>query len=418
MRTIASVGCSIVGSGTSSTRTSCLPCQVNAFIVFLLVWDALRYPRNALRTERSGGYPSAMPDPRKLRIGFIASSTQTVEQPFAGGMEAHTVALAEGLRARGHEVTIHDGSGGGFAAGTGHGHLRLSQAARGDVSMPARGFLEEHHAYLSLLMTLDQRGYDVVHNNCLHYLPVAMAPALRTPMLTTLHSPPTPWLESAIAVASREASGSRWASVSRVNAGAWAHAARPCRVIPNGISLETWRYRPRARRRGAVWSGRIVPEKGTHLAIEAARLAGVPLTIAGPIHDREYFERCLADAGPDVTYAGHLDSEALAELVGEAEVALVTPCWEEPFGLVAIEALACGTPVAAFARGALPEILDARTGALARPGDAADLARQIETARKLSRPACRRRAERRFSLEAMTDRYLDAYRSLLGGAPA
>jgi glycosyltransferase involved in cell wall biosynthesis len=354
---------------------------------------------------------------RPLRIGFIASPTQTVAQPFAGGMEAHTVALSECLRARGHEVTIHDGGGGGFAATIGLAHLRLSRAAQEDVSMPARGFLEEHHAYLALMLAIDGQGYDVVHNNCLHYLPVAMAPALRTPMLTTLHSPPTPWLESAIAVASRGPGQIRWASVSCANATAWAHAVRSCQVIPNGISLETWRYQARPRRGGAVWSGRIVPEKGLHLAVAAARLARMSLAIAGPIDDREYFERCLADAGPEVEYAGHLESAALAELVGDAEVALVTPCWEEPFGLVAIEALACGTPVAAFARGALPEILDQGTGALARHDDAADLARAIEVARGLSRIACRRRAERRFSLEAMTDRYLDAYGSLLAAPP-
>lgn len=357
-----------------------------------------------------------MARPEKLKIGFIASSTQTVEQPFAGGMEAHTVALADGLRARGHEVAIHAGSGGGFTARTGYGHLRLSQAAQADVSMPARGFLEEHHAYLSLMLALDAQGYDVVHNNCLHYLPVAMAPALRTPMLTTLHSPPTPWLESAIDVAEL-GPGTRWVSVSRANAAAWAHAARPCRVIYNGISLELWAYRPPAGQTGAVWSGRIVPEKGLHLAIEAAERAGIALTVAGPIHDRGYFERCFAAAGPGVAYAGHLDSATLAELVGEAEVALVTPCWEEPFGLVAIEALACGTPVAAFARGALPEILDDRTGGLGVPDDPADLARQIERARRLSRPDCRRRAEAHFSLDAMTDRYLDAYRSLAGRRP-
>ena len=67
--------------------------------------------------------------------------------------------------------------------------------------------MDEHHAYLSLMVSLDARGYDVVHNNCLHYLPVAMAPALRTPMLTTLHSPPTPWLESAISVAAPAVGG-------------------------------------------------------------------------------------------------------------------------------------------------------------------------------------------------------------------
>ncbi len=345
-----------------------------------------------------------------LRIGLIASSTQTVEQPFAGGMEAHTVALATSLRDRGHEVTIHDGRGGGFALRTGYGHLRLSEAAQADVSMPARGFMEEHHAYLSLMTSLDEQGYDVIHNNCLHYLPVAMAPALRTPMVTTLHSPPTPWLESAIQVAG---GGGGWVSVSRVNARAWGHALHGCRVIPNGVSLDAWRFRRRPRRGGAVWSGRIVPEKGTHLAVEAARRARVPLTLAGPISDQAYFERCMEAAGPGTTYAGHLDSAALAALVRESEVALVTPCWEEPFGLVAIEALACGTPVAAFARGALPEILDERSGTLARPDDVADLARQINRARRLSRVACRRRAERRFSLRAMTDRYLDAYRTLV-----
>jgi glycosyltransferase involved in cell wall biosynthesis len=348
-----------------------------------------------------------------LRIGIIASSTQTVAQPFAGGMEAHTVALATSLRERGHEVTIHDGS---FAARSGHAHLRLSTAAEADVSMPARDFIEEHHAYLSLMMTLDAQGYDVIHNNCLHYLPVAMAPGLRTPMVTTLHSPPTPWLESAITVAGSASGG--WISVSRANAEAWGGAVRDCRVIPNGVSLEDWRFRRRPGGGGAVWSGRIVPEKGTHLAIEAARLAGVPLTIAGPVSDQAYFERCMAAAGPEVSYAGHLDSAALATLVREAEVALVTPCWEEPFGLVAIEALACGTPVAAFARGALPEILDEHSGALARPDDVADLARQIGRARGLSRVACRRRAERRFSLRTMTDRYVDAYRTRVARPPA
>jgi glycosyltransferase involved in cell wall biosynthesis len=358
-----------------------------------------------------------MPGPGQLRIGLIASSTQTVEQPFAGGMEAHTAALAASLGARGHEVTIHDGAG-DLGPRSSRSHLRLSAAAKNDVSMPARTFMDEHHAYLSLLVSLDERDYDVVHNNSLHYLPVAMAPGLRTPMLTTLHSPPTPWLESAISVTAAGTSGSRWASVSRANASAWAHLANPCRVIPNGVSLDRWRFQPRTRHGGAVWSGRIVPEKGTHLAVEAARRAAIDLTIAGPIADREYFERCFDGVGPEVTYAGHLDSAALAELVGDAEVALVTPCWEEPFGLVAIEALACGTPVAAFARGALPEILDSRTGALSRPDDGADLARQIERARRLSRIACRRRAERCFSLEAMTDRYVEAYLSLAGRAPA
>jgi len=106
---------------------------------------------------------------QKLRIGFIASPIQTTVQPFAGGMEAHTVALAGSLRERGHEVTIHAG-GSGFGGRTGQLHLRFSEAAQGDVGMPSRHFLAERHAYLSLMVSLDDQGYDIVHNNCLHYL--------------------------------------------------------------------------------------------------------------------------------------------------------------------------------------------------------------------------------------------------------
>jgi glycosyltransferase involved in cell wall biosynthesis len=345
-----------------------------------------------------------------LRIGFIASATQTVEQPFAGGMEAHTVTLARSLRSRGHEVTIHaataDGEGSG-AALDGRA-LRLSRAAREDVSMPAESFMAEHHAYLSLMLGLDERGYDLVHNNCLHYLPVAMAAATRTPMVTTLHSPPTPWLESAIRC-HRGDRGSRWVSVSRANAAAWAHLCDPCDVIPNGVDLAAWPFRAQPRGRRAVWSGRIVPEKGTHLAIAAARRAGIPLDVAGPASDLAYFRRCREVAGDGFSYLGHLATPELAAAVGDAAVCLVTPDWEEPFGLVAIEALACGTPIAGFDRGALAEVIDGRTGALAERGDVDDLAKKIGLAMAMSRQDCRCRAERNFSLEAMTDRYLEAY---------
>jgi len=160
------------------------------------------------------------------------------------------------------------------------------------------------------------------------------------------------------------------------------------------------------------WSGRIVPEKGLHLAIAAARHAGLPLRIAGPIGDEAYFEHCMEEAGSSVSYRGHLGAATLAELVGGAEVALVTPCWEEPFGLVAIEALACGTPVAGFARGALPEIVDESCGALAAADDAEDLARKVALATERDPVECRARVERCFSLGAMTDRYLATYLTL------
>lgn len=354
-----------------------------------------------------------MPE-RSLRIGIVASATQSAGQPFAGGMEAHTATLARALRVRGHQVTIH------AARAEGDGvrpvlapaaHLRLSAAAKGDVSMPAASFMAEHHAYLSLMMGIDACGYDVIHNNCLHYLPVAMAPLLRTPMVTTLHSPPTPWLESAIRC--RPATENPfWVSVSRANARAWRHLCA-CEVIHNGVDPAAWPFSPRPESRAAIWSGRIVPEKGLHLAIAAARHAGLPLAIAGPIGDEAYFRRAMAGTGDEVAYRGHLGTDALARLVGAAAVSLVTPCWDEPFGLVAIEALACGTPVAAFDRGALAEILDVECGALARPDDPVDLAERIGEALLKDRRACRARVVRHFSLGAMTDGYVRAYEALL-----
>jgi glycosyltransferase involved in cell wall biosynthesis len=99
--------------------------------------------------------------------------------------------------------------------------------------------------------------------------------------------------------------------------------------------------------------------------------------------------------------------------VGSAAAAVVTPRWEEPFGLVVAEALAVGTPVAAFARGGVPEILDERTGVLAPPGDVEALASAIDAATGLSRHACRRRALDHCSIATMAARYVDVYRSLV-----
>jgi UDP-glucose:tetrahydrobiopterin glucosyltransferase len=156
--------------------------------------------------------------------------------------------------------------------------------------------------------------------------------------------------------------------------------------------------------------GRLVPEKGPHLAIDAARVAGIPLKFAGPQSNRAYWDAEIAPRlGPDITYLGHLGHAELARRVGEAHVALCTPRWEEPFGLVLAEFLACGTPVAAFARGAIPDILDETSGVLAVADDPVDLGRALARAIRLDRHDCRRRAEHLFDADTMTDRYEAMY---------
>ncbi|WP_405638154.1 glycosyltransferase family 4 protein [Streptomyces sp. NBC_01178] len=362
------------------------------------------------------GSPPTSPRPARapLRIALIASARHPIAEPFAGGLEAHTWTLSTALRARGHEVTVFAGPGSDPGLGVVEMPLRtvrISEGARRDTSTAAAPWIEEHHAYLQLMLQLGRGSsrYDLVHNNSLNYLPVAMAPALSVPVVTTLHTPPTPWIESAIQVAPD--CPVHFNAVSAHTAAAWRHIVPAATVVHNGIDTRRWRPGPGGD--DLVWSGRIVPEKGAHLAIEVAELSGRGLRIAGPVGDADYFEACVRPRlGRTITYEGHLHQPDLCELVGSSAAAVVTPCWDEPYGLVVAEALACATPVCGFARGALPEIVTRACGRLVRPGDTAALAKAVEPTVALSRTDARRHAEAFCSMDAMTHSYERFYRSV------
>jgi glycosyltransferase involved in cell wall biosynthesis len=357
-------------------------------------------------------------DPHPLRVALVATSRYPIRQPFAGGLEALVWDLAAALRRRGHDVTL-------FAAEGSDGvHEELafppggwdpSRLAAEDTSMPARAFMSDHHGYLRLMMALAGPlgdRFDVIHNHALHHLPVAMAPMLRTPMVTTLHTPPTPWLESAVGVTGGR--GTAFTAVSDHTARQWTALGQHPRVIPNGVDTERW---PLGRGGGELlWSGRLVPEKAPHLAIDAARRTGAALRIAGPMSDLPYFEQHVRPRlGRGITYLGHLEQPDLARAVGEAPAVLVTPLWDEPYGLVVAEALTCGTPVVAFARGGVPEVLsDPSLGRLVTPGDVDALAAAIPEASALDRAAIRRHAARHLSSDRMVRSYTALYRELAG----
>ena len=348
-----------------------------------------------------------------MRIAIIAHLKYAICEPFAGGLEMHTHLLATALRKRGHAVTV-------FASTRSDPTMGL-EAICDETSLLETGtaeaqdvtFFREHHAYLRLMSMLRDRRFDVIHNNSLHYLPVSMADTLDVPMVTTLHTPPFCWLESGIRLC--KAQHMRFIAVSDTIRALWNHVTPIDRTIANGIDLASFPFRAAPDpARYLVWYGRIVPEKGLHLAIDAARLAGYPLRIAGPVSDQAYYETEIAPRlGSDVTHVGHLDHAALADLVGGATAFLCTPRWEEPFGLVVAEALACGTPVAAFARGAIPALLDADCGTLARPDDVQSLADAALGAALLDRTACRRRAEAICDAEVMIDHYEALYTEMI-----
>ncbi|PZO71564.1 MAG: glycosyltransferase family 4 protein [Sphingomonas taxi] len=351
-----------------------------------------------------------------MRIAIIAHLKHPISEPFAGGLETHTHLLARGLRKRDHDVTV-------FASTRSDKTLGLEaicdETALEEVGVAEAtdvAFFREHHAYLKLMTDLASREFDVIHNNALHYLPVAMADTIPTPMVTTLHTPPFCWLESGVRlcrspratfVAVSEALRRQWTPITPVEG-----------VVLNGIDLNRFAFRVEPDPEPyLVWSGRIVPEKGLHFAMDAARIAGAQLRIAGPISDRDYFAAEIAPRlGANAIHLGHLEHDRLAAVIGGARAFLFTPCWEEPYGLVAAEALACGTPVAAFARGAVAEIIDRNCGVLASPDEAESLAAAAIAAQRLDRRACRDRAERHCDVEVMIDVYERLY-SRLAFAP-
>ncbi|WP_213881847.1 glycosyltransferase [Pseudomonas sp. dw_358] len=335
---------------------------------------------------------------KSLRIGVLTHIKFPVCQPFAGGLEAFTHDVTLGLRARGHAVTL-------FAkAGSAPELEAVAVPDEEQCRHPSLSstYIAEHHAYLKLMQRIDDYRFDVIFNNSLHYVPVTMASLIRTPMLTVLHTPP--FFEMVNALRGERQTG-RFSTLSQANARRWTEVVGPCAVIPNGIDLDSWRPAAQVGEH-ALWFGRLVPDKGAHLAIDAARLAGMPLRLAGQAADEGYFrEQIEPRLGPGVDYLGHLQRSELAAQLASAALALVTPCWDEPFGLVVAEALACGTPVAAFDRGAMGDLLCDEVGCLVPANDVAALAAAIPLAQGKSRLACRRRAEHLWSQALMLERY-------------
>lgn len=345
-----------------------------------------------------------------MRIAILAHVRQPIAEPFMGGMEAHSWHLAAGLEARGHDVTL-------FASGDSDARFRISPVLAEHYE---RTFPWAEHKGLPDLIAHADRGYaaacarltrdafDVVHNNSLHRFPLAHAKATRMPTVTSLHVPPFPEIEWF--VQESVAPWHRFTVTSRRQLDVWFGETPPAEVsiVHNGIDIGLWPFSA-AGGEGAIWCGRIAANKGPHLAAEAARIADLPLTLYGVIEEPGYFEREVAPRlGGAIRYGGHLSRSDLGHAMGRASVLLFTPCWEEPFGLVAVEAMACGLPVAAFDSGAAREVVGDDAGRYAMPGDAVDLARALRAALRLDRRIPRQRAEV-FAAEKMLQAYETLY---------
>ena len=341
-----------------------------------------------------------------MKIAVLGHRRFPINEPFAGGIERFTHTIVKGLEQQGCQVTL-------FAHPDSDRSLNLSLEPILDTSFCDNFSEESHEAYLNIMDYLSAEDFDLVHDNSLNYFPMILEDRLSAPLVTTLHTPPFARLLSAVRYRERKKQG-YYISVSKFNTQQWGLSNDRLETIHNGVDTKVFAYSPFYYRNCAVWTGRIIPEKGTHLAIEAARKAKIHLVIAGRIEDRQYFaEEIEPHLGRGVEYVGHLEQQELVELLQSAAVTLCTPVWYEPFGLVVIESLSCGTPVVAFDRGAMSEILDCQTGVLVPPNDTDAMAEGIKQAKRLSRYSCRKLVLERFSLETMLNKYVLAFEGVI-----
>src|SRR6266545_3599499 len=355
-----------------------------------------------------------------MKIAIIAPLIAAIREPQRGGSQAFVSDLARGLLDRGHEVHLYAASGSDVQdvpvidAGVDHRALSatLYRASGGTARVPAAA----ESAFARVYSAVREDRYDVIHNHAFDAPAIRLATSLQAPVVHTLHLPP----DDAIAAALRQAG--RWdapptvAGVSAFQARAWGRIVPVDAILSPSVPTGVIDWSSTGGH-GAIFAGRLSPEKGAAEAIDIARAAGVRIDVYGDSYDAEYARERIDPrrAEPGVSVQPAVPRSSLWEAMARAAVVVFPARWEEPFGLVAAEAQACGTPVVAFKRGALGEVIvDERTGFLVAPDDIQAAADALRRTTGLSRSECRAHAERRLDLEGSLDAHERLYRRVVG----
>jgi glycosyltransferase involved in cell wall biosynthesis len=338
-----------------------------------------------------------------VRIAQVSPLFESVPPQYYGGTERVVSYLTDELVRRGHDVTL-------YASGDSVTKARLVPVCRRSLRLD-RNCVDQlaHHIRMLELVAQDAAEYDLIHYH-VDYLHFPLARRLGLPHVTTLHGRlDIPDLRPL----HREFHDMPVVSISNAQREplAWANWQA---TVYHGLPPNLYRFR---QRHGSYFAfvGRISPEKRVDRAIEIARRLGMPLKIAAKVDaaDREYFESSIKPLlqSSSIEYVGEVGEAEKDELLGNAYALLFPIDWPEPFGLVMIEALACGTPVIAYRRGSVPEILDhGITGFIVSDFDSA--LRAARRVAELDRRRCRAVFEERFTADRMAEDYVSVYERL------
>jgi glycosyltransferase involved in cell wall biosynthesis len=342
------------------------------------------------------------PPAGRLCIAMLAPPWIPVPAPAYGGIEEVVRLLCEGLVDRGHRVTL-------FAAPSSDSpaEVRAMLEDAQPHKMQDAGVEADHVARAFAQIEADG-GFDVVHDHTGH-VALAMADRLAVPLVHTLHG----------ALDERErgfyAAHGPKATLVALSASQRAEVppeAGEAAVVPNPLRVEEWPFSA-DKEEFVLWIGRMSPDKGPHRAIAAARRAGMPLVLAGPVQpgQEQFFAEEVEPEidGDGVRYVGEAGTEAKRDLYRRACGFLMPIRWAEPFGLVMVEAMACGTPVIGFGEGAVPEVVcDGRTGFVVDGVEA--MAEAIGRLGEIDPAECRALTDERFGVGAAVERYEAVYR--------
>ncbi len=334
-----------------------------------------------------------------MKIAILSPIAWRTPPVKYGPWEQVASGIAEGLIEKGIDVTL-------FATGNSltKGKLQyVSETAYAENTDMDPKVWECLH--ISNLM--EQAGdFDLIHNN-FDFLPLSYSRLIKTPMVTTIHGFSSPKI---IPVYKKYNADNFYVSISNSDRSSELDYIA---TVYNGINTDEFTFNP-APKDYLLFFGRIHPEKGAYESIQIAKKAGRKLIISGLIQDQEYFENKVKPLinNDDIVYVGNSGKMERDKLLGEAFALLHPISFNEPFGLSVAEAMLCGTPVIAFNRGSMPELIDdTKTGFLVNTIDEAATA--VNSIKTIDRNYCRVWAVSKFSRKKMVEGYLEVYNRIL-----